>query len=287
MEHLENDMASHQMGRRELLKALAAGGGAIAVTSIMPGKWAKPIIEAGLLPAHAQGSPDKGDTDVPIPSFRCLELQNNVDVMLTLDTSGSVGDQTEDAKKALKKFVEGRDLTKDQIGVVSFDYEIDKNTFQTLTRVKDTLDGKITKIISGGRTSVAIGVLKSTEELTSSRRDPNNQPVIILISDGDANELTAMDQASRDQAREAANRAKQQGIRMITIAIGDPSITTIRTTLLRDMASAESDFYHVLDPQVLLRMFDVNCSNARRRGRENLSSQESPGDDPIGDGPGN
>jgi secreted PhoX family phosphatase len=56
MDKLKN-MANRQIGRRDLLKALAASGGAIAVTSIVPGKWAKPVIEAGLLPAHAQGSP--------------------------------------------------------------------------------------------------------------------------------------------------------------------------------------------------------------------------------------
>lgn len=44
------------VGRRELLKALAATGGAVTAASMLPGKWAKPVIEAGVLPAHAQGS---------------------------------------------------------------------------------------------------------------------------------------------------------------------------------------------------------------------------------------
>ncbi len=44
------------LGRRELLKALAVGGAATAV-SLVPGEWVKPVIEAGVLPAHAQASP--------------------------------------------------------------------------------------------------------------------------------------------------------------------------------------------------------------------------------------
>jgi len=44
------------LGRRELLKALAATGGAVTAASMLPGKWAKPVIEAGVLPAHAQAS---------------------------------------------------------------------------------------------------------------------------------------------------------------------------------------------------------------------------------------
>jgi hypothetical protein len=42
--------------RRALLKALAASGGALAAAALLPGKWARPLVEAGVLPAHAQGS---------------------------------------------------------------------------------------------------------------------------------------------------------------------------------------------------------------------------------------
>jgi hypothetical protein len=44
------------LNRREALKALAAAGGALAATAFLPGKWAKPLVEIGVLPAHAQGS---------------------------------------------------------------------------------------------------------------------------------------------------------------------------------------------------------------------------------------
>jgi hypothetical protein len=44
------------ISRREAIKALAAGGGVLAATAFLPGKWIKPVIEAGVLPAHAQSS---------------------------------------------------------------------------------------------------------------------------------------------------------------------------------------------------------------------------------------
>jgi len=44
------------LGRRELLKALAAAGAAVTASSLLPGEWAKPVIEVGVLPAHAQVS---------------------------------------------------------------------------------------------------------------------------------------------------------------------------------------------------------------------------------------
>jgi hypothetical protein len=53
----ETSMEEKQtMGRRELLKALAAGGGAVAASAVVSGKWVKPVVEAGVLPAHAATS---------------------------------------------------------------------------------------------------------------------------------------------------------------------------------------------------------------------------------------
>jgi hypothetical protein len=42
--------------RRELLKAITAAGGAIVASTLLPGEWAKPVVEVGVLPAHAQVS---------------------------------------------------------------------------------------------------------------------------------------------------------------------------------------------------------------------------------------
>ena len=43
--------------RRRILKTLLAGGGVIAGAKALPEKWAKPVVESVVLPAHAQGSP--------------------------------------------------------------------------------------------------------------------------------------------------------------------------------------------------------------------------------------
>jgi hypothetical protein len=45
-------------GRRKLLKVLAAGGGAVAFATLLPKKWVKPVIDWGVLPLHAQVSPE-------------------------------------------------------------------------------------------------------------------------------------------------------------------------------------------------------------------------------------
>jgi len=43
--------------RRRLLKTLGITAGTVAASAMIPGKWIKPIVDVGVLPAHAQLSP--------------------------------------------------------------------------------------------------------------------------------------------------------------------------------------------------------------------------------------
>jgi hypothetical protein len=42
------------VSRRRLLRILAATGGAIAASGVLPARWTKPVVEVGVIPAHAQ-----------------------------------------------------------------------------------------------------------------------------------------------------------------------------------------------------------------------------------------
>ena len=50
-------------GRRQLLKAVTVGGGAVVVGASLPAAWTKPVIESVVLPAHAQASGGAALTD--------------------------------------------------------------------------------------------------------------------------------------------------------------------------------------------------------------------------------
>ncbi len=57
--------AGRRIGRRRLLRTLAASSGVVAASALVPGKWSKPLVEVGLLPAHAQVTPAPTMTSTP------------------------------------------------------------------------------------------------------------------------------------------------------------------------------------------------------------------------------
>ncbi|MEE8389485.1 MAG: twin-arginine translocation signal domain-containing protein [Anaerolineae bacterium] len=63
----EEERHKRTISRRKLLKALAAAGGAVAVTTLLPSKWAKPVVEVGVLPVHAQATAVAIPTATPRP----------------------------------------------------------------------------------------------------------------------------------------------------------------------------------------------------------------------------
>jgi hypothetical protein len=62
-----------RIGRRQLLKTLVVAGGAAAST-LLPGRWVKPLVKVGALPAHAQASgptPSHTPTGTRTPTPMC------------------------------------------------------------------------------------------------------------------------------------------------------------------------------------------------------------------------
>ena len=80
----EEPSSDENLGRRQLLKALAATTGAIAASSMLPGEWAKPVVEAGVLPAHAQVTPPSPPTPETLRySVLCDSTPGGGDIGLT------------------------------------------------------------------------------------------------------------------------------------------------------------------------------------------------------------
>ncbi len=88
------------VGRRRLIKVIAATGGAAAASFLLPGKWFQPVIDVGVLPAHAQVSsttsrfslicdstPGGGDISIPSVNFIIRNIQPQ---LVRISGTGSV-----------------------------------------------------------------------------------------------------------------------------------------------------------------------------------------------------
>ncbi len=87
-----SDDVSHNNGRRKLLKALGAGGGALVVSAMLPGRWIKPLARIGVLPAHAQMS--NGGQYIPRSIQSSWPVPQGVISITITATGGKGGDAT-------------------------------------------------------------------------------------------------------------------------------------------------------------------------------------------------
>ncbi len=166
----------------------------------------------------------------------------NVDVMLSIDTSGSMGSgpgsRMENAKAAALGFLDnlGSD---DRVGLVTFDSS--GSLVQELTLdhslVADELQPGSQGITSGGFTMMDAGVDLAADELTGNDRGVDQ--AIILLGDGQPNRSARPGSNHVQNAIDAADDAKAAGITMITIGLGVSTGSTAQNTLIQ-MASGSN-----------------------------------------------
>ena len=132
-------------------------------------------------------------------------------IVLLIDTSSSMsyGKLTE-VKTAASKFIERRDLQKDQLAVVSFGLEI--KTATPLTNDANTLKNAIDTLSENGSTPMAEGINVAIEELQTTALDKN----IILFTDGVPDDPNF--------AYNSALAARNMGVKLIAVATGDADI---------------------------------------------------------------
>lgn len=90
VETSEQECQEQTISRRKLLKVLAATGGTVTVTMLLPNKWAKPVVEVGVLPVHAQATDTPLPTDTPIPAIIITCSAANVTGATTIGPSDTI-----------------------------------------------------------------------------------------------------------------------------------------------------------------------------------------------------
>ncbi|MDM3843641.1 MAG: VWA domain-containing protein [Aphanizomenon gracile PMC638.10] len=132
-------------------------------------------------------------------------------IVLLVDASSSMSDgKLTEVKTAASKFIERRDLQKDQLAVVSFGLEI--KTATPLTKDANTLKNAIDTLSENGSTPMAEGINAAIGELQTTALDKN----IILFTDGVPDDP--------DFAYNSALAARNMGVKLISVATGDADI---------------------------------------------------------------
>ena len=176
-----------------------------------------------------------------------------LDVILVIDHSSSMSDsllallglsqsstdKMTAAKNAAIAFVQQMQMGIDQVGVVQFNGYAD--LLQTLSHDAVQIEQSIQGISSSGGTAIDAGLDAARDELQQNGR-ADSARVIVILSDG---------LSSADSAIKAADAAKSDGIRVISVGIGGD----VDAALMESIASSQTDYHHSPDASDLQQIY--------------------------------
>lgn len=164
----------------------------------------------------------------------------NIDVVLTLDSSGSMSwnDPGGARKTASKSFVDSL-RTGDQAAVVDFDYSA--SVYQSMTTDFDAVKSAIDRVDDSGGTNLSAGMDAALNELDTNG-DSTHQRVIVFLTDGDG----YYDESS-------TTRAAASDTTVYTVGLGYGTNTALLSSIA---ASTGGKFYYVPDASGLTDVFE-------------------------------
>lgn len=177
------------------------------------------------------------------------------DVILIIDKSGSMSpnyqpnngeDKMTNAKDAAKGFIDLMDMTKHRVGIVDFSSPDITHSFPLTTdaeSAKTYIDGVNAK----GSTATGDAIYTAMQLLEAKRDEA--QPVIVLLTDGEATIPQTSPTSAYEFAKEAAGAAKTDSIVFYTIAllnVGEDPEASAPNLLLKEMATTAQHHHFVL-----------------------------------------
>lgn len=166
--------------------------------------------------------------------------------LFVVDASGSMGarERMKTVKGVIFKILLDAYQKRDRVGMVAFR----KNQAEVLlpvTRSVDFAQKKLASMPTGGKTPLAKGLLKAEDVLDMLyRQDANQDPVMILITDGRA---TSPLNKGTNPVTDAQEEAKRIGRRNIPVAVIDTESGFIKLGLAKKLAKAMGASYFQVD----------------------------------------
>lgn len=166
--------------------------------------------------------------------------------LFVVDASGSMGarERMKTVKGVIFKILLDAYQKRDRVGMVAFR----KNQAEVLlpvTRSVDFAQKKLASMPTGGKTPLAKGLLKAEDVLDMLyRQDANQDPVMVLITDGRA---TSPLNKGTNPVTDALEEAKRIGRRNIPVAVIDTESGFIKLGLAKKLAKAMGASYFQVD----------------------------------------
>ncbi len=163
-------------------------------------------------------------------------------ILFLLDTSGSMGinRRMAEAKAAVFELLKESYKKRDSVGLMRFNQNNAHLELQP-TRSLDLAHKCLKDIKVGGKTPLAAGIRSSVELMKATiRKNPEVLPVVIILSDGRANQCSKGEKPMQT-ALEAAKKAAKEPIRFIII---DTETGFIRLGMAQKLAKTlEAEYY--------------------------------------------
>ena len=184
------------------------------------------------------------------PKYKQVDDPGERDVVLVLDTSGSrQGDPIDNTKTAAQQFVDSVNESEANVGLVTYNNSASKICDFTLDGNK--LYSAINEIGTGGRTNIYDG-LKNAKEMLDSRTTANSKKIIVLMSDGMANEGK-----TGESLIEYAKSLKDEGVYIYTLGFFDSlkGSDKAECQYIMERIATSGCHYEVTNPESLVFFF--------------------------------
>lgn len=172
----------------------------------------------------------------------CAMRPDDVRVVLLLDRSGSMaqGNAFTEALGAARRFIDSVDLAAMQLAIVFFDDEAFVGS--PFASDKSALLAALQGVASSGGTNLDAGLIAAAKLLQGSPNTTAAQPVIIILTDGGAD--------NPDDASQTAQQLAAGHVRLITIGLGQAN-----DVFLVDLVAQPGDFHDAATPSDLQEIY--------------------------------
>lgn len=178
-----------------------------------------------------------------------------VDVILVLDSSGSMaGEALDAAKQAARAFVNQMDLSQDRVGIVQFSDAVDST--HPLDNDRAAIIAAIDRIHQTGGTAIHNGLQGAFELLQADRRDEAT-PVIVLLSDGESDATSAT---------HVADTAKAAGVKIVTVGLGNSLNPALMEAIASPDLNGQPQYFNAPTADDLEAIYITIAQNIREYG---------------------